>query len=58
VVDDVFAANAQVVEEWRAGDDKVRTKKRGFLVGEAMKALRGAGNGQVVQRLVDERLQG
>jgi aspartyl-tRNA(Asn)/glutamyl-tRNA(Gln) amidotransferase subunit B len=57
VVDDVFAANADVVEEWRAGDDKVRGKKRGFLVGEAMKALKGAADGKTVQRLVDERLQ-
>jgi aspartyl-tRNA(Asn)/glutamyl-tRNA(Gln) amidotransferase subunit B len=57
VVDEVLAANADVVDEWRVGDDKVRGKKRGFLVGEAMKALKGAGNGQVVGRLVDERLQ-
>jgi aspartyl-tRNA(Asn)/glutamyl-tRNA(Gln) amidotransferase subunit B len=56
VVDEVFAANAAVVEEWRAGDDKVRAKKRGFLVGEAMKALKGAADGKTVQQLVDARL--
>ena len=34
VVDEVLAANADAVEEYRAGDDKVRKKKRGFLMGE------------------------
>jgi aspartyl-tRNA(Asn)/glutamyl-tRNA(Gln) amidotransferase subunit B len=58
VIDDVFTANADVVEEWRTGDDKVRGKKRGFLIGEAMKALEGAADGKVVQQLVDDRLQG
>jgi len=58
VIDEVFQANADVVEEWRAGDDKVRGKKRGFLVGEAMKTLKGAADGKTVQRLVDARLEG
>ena len=56
VVDDVFAANAEAVEEWRAGDDKVRRKKRGFLMGEAMKALQGQGNPQLLNQLLDEKL--
>jgi aspartyl-tRNA(Asn)/glutamyl-tRNA(Gln) amidotransferase subunit B len=56
VVDDVLAANADAVEEYRAGDDKVRKKKRGFLMGEAMKALKGQGNPQVLNQLLDERL--
>ena len=43
VVDDVLAANADAVAEYRAGDDKVRKKKRGFLMGEVMKALDGPG---------------
>ena len=33
VVDDVLAANAVVVDEYRAGDDKVKKKKRGFAHG-------------------------
>jgi aspartyl-tRNA(Asn)/glutamyl-tRNA(Gln) amidotransferase subunit B len=55
-VDDVLAANASTVEEWRAGDDKVRKKKRGFLMGELMKAMKGKGNPAVLNRLLDERL--
>ena len=58
VVDEVFAANADVVEEYRAGDDKVKKKKRGSLMGKVMRELKGAGNPQVVQNLVDDRLQG
>ena len=56
VVDEVFAANADAVAEWRAGDDKMRKKKRGFLMGEAMKALKGQGNPQLLNSLLDERL--
>jgi aspartyl-tRNA(Asn)/glutamyl-tRNA(Gln) amidotransferase subunit B len=55
-VDDVLAANAPTVDEWRAGDDKLRKKKRGFLMGELMKAMKGKGNPAVLNRLLDERL--
>src|SRR4051812_1327630 len=34
VIDDVLAKNASIVDEWRAGDDKVKKKKQGFLMGE------------------------
>jgi aspartyl-tRNA(Asn)/glutamyl-tRNA(Gln) amidotransferase subunit B len=56
IVDDVLRANATTVDEWRAGDDKVRKKKRGFLMGEVMKASKGSGNPAVVSQLLDERL--
>lgn len=56
VVDEVLAANADAVAEYRAGDDKVKKKKRGFLMGEAMKALQGQGNPQVLNTLLDDRL--
>jgi aspartyl-tRNA(Asn)/glutamyl-tRNA(Gln) amidotransferase subunit B len=56
VVDRIFAENADVVAEWRAGDDKVRKKKRGALMGEVMKALEGSGNPQVVNQLLDQKL--
>jgi aspartyl-tRNA(Asn)/glutamyl-tRNA(Gln) amidotransferase subunit B len=56
-IDDVLARNASTVEEWRAGDDKVKKKKRGFLMGECMKALKGQGNPQLLNKLLDERLQ-
>jgi aspartyl-tRNA(Asn)/glutamyl-tRNA(Gln) amidotransferase subunit B len=56
LVDDVLGANAAAVEEYRSGDDKLRKKKRGFLMGEVMKASKGSGNPQVLNRLLDERL--
>jgi aspartyl-tRNA(Asn)/glutamyl-tRNA(Gln) amidotransferase subunit B len=56
-LDEVLAAHADAVADYRAGDDKVRKKKRGFLMGEAMKALRGTANPQLLQRLLDDRLR-
>jgi aspartyl-tRNA(Asn)/glutamyl-tRNA(Gln) amidotransferase subunit B len=56
VVDQVLADHPDVVAEHRDGDDKARKKKRGFLMGEAMKATRGQGNPQLLNRLLDERL--
>jgi len=56
VVDQVLAANADALADYRAGDDKARKKKRGFLMGEVMKALQGRGNPQVVNQLLDQKL--
>jgi aspartyl-tRNA(Asn)/glutamyl-tRNA(Gln) amidotransferase subunit B len=56
IVDAVLAANADAVAEYLEGDDKARKKKRGFLMGEAMKASKGQGNPQLLNRLLDERL--
>jgi aspartyl-tRNA(Asn)/glutamyl-tRNA(Gln) amidotransferase subunit B len=58
VVDAIIAANPADVDEYRNGDDKVRKKKRGFFMGEAMKATQGQGNPQLLNRLLDERLGG
>jgi aspartyl-tRNA(Asn)/glutamyl-tRNA(Gln) amidotransferase subunit B len=55
-VDAVLAANASVVDEYRAGDDDAKKKKRGFLMGQLMRELKGKGNPQVLNRLLDERL--
>ncbi len=55
-LDAVFVANADAVAEWRAGDDKLRKKKRGFLMGEAMKSLKGQGNPQLLNELLDRKL--
>jgi aspartyl-tRNA(Asn)/glutamyl-tRNA(Gln) amidotransferase subunit B len=55
-IDAVLAANADVVAEYRAGDEQVRKKKRGFLMGQAAKALEGRANGKVLGELLDERL--
>jgi aspartyl-tRNA(Asn)/glutamyl-tRNA(Gln) amidotransferase subunit B len=56
VVDAILAAHPDVVDEYRSGDDKARKKKRGFLMGEAMKATKGQGNPQLLNRLLDTRL--
>jgi aspartyl-tRNA(Asn)/glutamyl-tRNA(Gln) amidotransferase subunit B len=56
VVRAVLDENPEIVEEYRAGDDKARKKKRGFLMGELMKRLQGKGNPQVLNRLLDEHL--
>jgi aspartyl-tRNA(Asn)/glutamyl-tRNA(Gln) amidotransferase subunit B len=56
VVDEVLAAHPAEAEEYRAGDDKVRKKKRGFFMGEAMKATKGQGNPQLLTRILEERL--
>jgi aspartyl-tRNA(Asn)/glutamyl-tRNA(Gln) amidotransferase subunit B len=58
VLDALLAAHAGDVDEYRAGDDKVRKKKRGFFMGEAMKATRGQANPAVLNRLLDQRLTG
>ncbi len=52
IVDDVVAANAAQVEQFRAGKQQVF----GFLVGQVMKASRGKANPQVVARILQERL--
>jgi aspartyl-tRNA(Asn)/glutamyl-tRNA(Gln) amidotransferase subunit B len=56
VVDQVLADHADAVADFRTGDDKARKKKRGFLMGEVMKALQGRGNPQVVNQLLDQKL--
>ena len=56
VIDGIVAANPSDVDDYRNGDDKVRKKKHGFFMGEAMKATKGQGNPQVLTRLIRERL--
>ena len=56
VVDEVLRAHPDDVEHYRTGDDKVRKKKRNFLMGEAMKALKGQGDPKTLNQLLDERL--
>ena len=55
-IDAVLAANPGFLDEYRAADDKARKKKRGFIMGEVMKALQGQGDAQVLNRLLDDRL--
>ena len=54
VVDEVLAANPDVVAKIKGGDPK----PVGFLVGQVMKATRGQGNPGVVNQLLRERLGG
>ena len=56
IVDDIIGANPDDVAAFRAGDDKAKKKKRGFFMGEAMKATKGQGNPQLLSRLLDEKL--
>ena len=58
VVDRVLAANPGIIDEYRAGDEATRKKKRGFVMGPIMRELKGQGNAQVINRVLDERLNG
>jgi aspartyl-tRNA(Asn)/glutamyl-tRNA(Gln) amidotransferase subunit B len=57
-IDALIAASPADVDEYRAGDDKLRKKKRGFFMGELMKATKGQANPQVLNKLLDEKLGG
>ncbi len=52
IIDEVLAANAKSVEEYRAGKDKAFNA----LVGQAMKATRGKGNPTQVNELLKKKL--
>jgi len=57
VVDAVLARESATVEQYRASaDDKDRKKKRNALMGQVMAELKGKGNPQLVNQLLDERL--
>jgi aspartyl-tRNA(Asn)/glutamyl-tRNA(Gln) amidotransferase subunit B len=51
VIDEVIAANAKAVEDYRAGKPVI-----GFFVGQVMKATRGQANAAVVQGAVKAKL--
>jgi len=51
-VDKVLAANGKSVEDYRFG----KKKAFGFLVGQTMKALKGKGDPQIVNRILREKL--
>jgi aspartyl-tRNA(Asn)/glutamyl-tRNA(Gln) amidotransferase subunit B len=58
VIDAIIAAHPDDVAAYRAGDEKAQKKKRGFFMGEAMKATKGSGNAQLLNKLLDDRLKG
>ncbi len=51
-IDEVLAANADKVAEYRGGKDKLF----GFFVGQTMKAMQGKANPQVVNELLKKKL--
>lgn len=53
IIDDVLAANAKSVEEFRGGKEKAFNA----LIGQAMKATRGKANPQQVNALLRKKLQ-
>jgi aspartyl-tRNA(Asn)/glutamyl-tRNA(Gln) amidotransferase subunit B len=57
VVDEVVAANVHVVDEYRAGDDKTKKQKQGYLFGQIKRALDGKANPQVITKLLLARLE-
>lgn len=54
IIDEIMAANAGQVEEYRGGKDKVL----GFFVGQVMKASKGKANPAVVNELLLAKLKG
>jgi aspartyl-tRNA(Asn)/glutamyl-tRNA(Gln) amidotransferase subunit B len=53
IVDEVLAANARSVEEFRGGKDKAFNA----LVGQAMKATRGKANPQQINEILRRKLE-
>ena len=58
MLDEVLAANAEQVEQYRASDEAKRGKMFGFFVGQAMKASKGKANPQQVNQLLKQKLEG
>jgi aspartyl-tRNA(Asn)/glutamyl-tRNA(Gln) amidotransferase subunit B len=52
IVDEVLSANADKVEEYKGGKDKLF----GFFVGQVMKASRGKANPQIVNKILKSKL--
>ncbi|NPA87294.1 Asp-tRNA(Asn)/Glu-tRNA(Gln) amidotransferase subunit GatB [Caminibacter pacificus] len=52
IVDEVLAANADKVEEYKAGKEKLF----GFFVGQVMKASKGKANPQIVNKILKSKL--
>jgi len=58
MLDEVLAANAAQVEQYRASDEAKRAKMFGFFVGQAMKASKGKANPGQVNELLNKKLEG
>jgi len=58
MLDEVLAANAEQVEQYRSSDEAKRGKMFGFFVGQAMRASKGKANPQQVNELLKQKLEG
>jgi aspartyl-tRNA(Asn)/glutamyl-tRNA(Gln) amidotransferase subunit B len=58
MLNEVLAANAEQVEQYRAADEAKRGKMFGFFVGQAMRASKGKANPQQVNELLKQKLEG
>ncbi len=58
MVDEIIAANPDQVEQYRAADDGKRKKLIGFFVGQIMKVSKGQANPGMVNKLLNEKLNG
>ena len=58
MLDEVLAANAEQLQQYRASDENKRGKMFGFFVGQAMKASKGKANPQQVNQLLKQKLDG
>ncbi|MES2820694.1 MAG: Asp-tRNA(Asn)/Glu-tRNA(Gln) amidotransferase subunit GatB [Pseudomonadota bacterium] len=58
MLDEMLAASAEQVEQYRASDEAKRGKMFGFFVGQAMKASKGKANPAQVNELLKRKLEG
>ena len=58
MLDEVLAANAEQVEQYRASYEAKRGKMFGFFVGQAMKASKGKANPGQLNELLKRKLSG
>ncbi|WP_461538094.1 Asp-tRNA(Asn)/Glu-tRNA(Gln) amidotransferase subunit GatB [Spongorhabdus nitratireducens] len=58
MIDEVLAANAQQVDNYRAAPVEKRGKMIGFFVGQCMKASKGKANPGMVNQILKKKLEG
>jgi aspartyl-tRNA(Asn)/glutamyl-tRNA(Gln) amidotransferase subunit B len=57
-VDEVFAANAQAIEDALHGSKKKQKAASGFLTGQVMRLSKGQANPKITNQLIQKKLQG
>ncbi len=56
MVEDVIAASAAQVDNYRNADPDKRPKMMGYFVGQIMKASKGQANPQMINKILKEKL--